>query len=119
MPQGPSLRTLALFVRRWWPVLRLGVSSGAMAGLSACYVFTPRSVDGYDSQCDIAYRKLELTVEQHEMLVQGRCSNRGCTVWIAINILVTPVSAIVSGSMVVVGNTVFWMERKGRCLIQT
>ena len=78
---------------------------------SAGCVFYPKQVEHYDFECKIKYKKLVL--EQGELNnLRVNCSNEGC---IALLLLI-PLEALVAGSIVVVGNTVYWLEKEGRCL---
>lgn len=83
--------------------------------LTAC-VFTPKVVSRYDEVCDIEVRHLVLSAEQTGFAFVGQtCNGRDCLVLLAGEVLLVPVSAIVSGSIVLVGNTVFWMQKRGNC----
>lgn len=86
--------------------------------LTGCvYVFSPETVTHYDKDCKDVYRQMTLTVEQQRALPGGIfCSGNDCLSMLAVIALITPVSAIVSSSIVVAGNTVFWIEKQGRCL---
>ncbi|MBC8057084.1 MAG: hypothetical protein H7Y61_10945, partial [Rhizobiales bacterium] len=44
-----------------------------------------------------------------------RCENQGCAALVVGAIAVTTATVIVSGSIVVVGNIVYWLERRARC----
>ena len=44
------------------------------------------------------------------------CENQGCIALIVGAGAVTAPTVIVSGSIVIVGNTAYWLERKARCL---
>jgi len=47
----------------------------------------------------------------------GRCTNRDCAyVLVAIG-AVAAASAVVSGSIVLVGNIVYWAEKQGKCAL--
>jgi starvation-inducible outer membrane lipoprotein len=81
--------------------------------LSACIV-VPRTTTGYDSTCQILTRRVELQPIQVGAL--ERCGGRECSVILATYGLVAAASAVVSGSIAVIGNVAYWMEEKGRCL---
>lgn len=85
--------------------------------LTGCvYVFSPEMGTYYDEECKDVYREMRLTVEQQAFIPIDGCSNeKECLFVLGITALITPASAIVSGSIVVVGNTVFWVEKQGRC----
>ena len=94
----------------------LAATLGALL-LSGCYVVKPRVVTAYDDDCEIGYRKMVLTVDQ-EPLFASSCSGAMCGEVALAALFVMPASAIVSGSIALVGNTVFWMEKRGRCDVQ-
>ena len=76
----------------------------------------PRTVEVYDSGCQIAARYMTLDLQQ----VGGfaGCSNQGCAALLVTLGAVTVASAVVSGSIVLAGNVVYWFERQGRCVFQ-
>ena len=76
---------------------------------SCCY--HPRKVEFYDQECQIESKKLVL--EATLVNVTANCQNEECI----IALLVPSVaSAVVSGSIVIVGNVVYWLEKQGKCL---
>ena len=86
--------------------------------LSACVVY-PKKVEYYDSDCRIDAKRLEL---ETGVLISDVCSGGGSEVegaCLAALLAVGAGSAIVSGSIVVVGNTVYWLEKKGKCLARS
>jgi hypothetical protein len=94
------------------------VGAVAVLLLTGCtYVVKPRVEAYYDEHCDIEFKKATLTVEQQEAWFLGHCSDKNeCAAMLIANVAVTPVSAIVSGSIVVVGNTYYWLQKTGRCI---
>ncbi len=84
--------------------------------LNGC-VFVPKTVDLYDSRCQTAWKQMEL--EPVQLAVIGPCSNGNCAAELAVVGAVAAASAVVSGSIVIVGNVVYWMEKQGRCLRKT
>ena len=88
--------------------------------LSGC-VFYPRTTDHYDWDCDIHSRRLVLDSAS----ILGRCAedphdpyhsyDSDGTVCLTGFLAVSAGSAIVSGSIVVVGNTVYWLEERAVC----
>lgn len=73
--------------------------------------------------CELAWRKVDLTVEMQDLGYntnsQGACTgsnNADCAAWfVAIHGLIGAGSVLVSGSIYVVGNTAHWLEYQGRC----
>ena len=84
--------------------------------LSGCIV-VPRTVEGYDTECRIVTHQMTLDTVQI-----GRINNcnyqRDCAVILA-GLAVTAASAIVSGTIAVVGNVVYWGERRAGCAMAT
>ncbi|WP_371189275.1 hypothetical protein [Thalassotalea maritima] len=71
--------------------------------------------------CQIEKKRIELTVEQLGNFKAINClNNHDCKAAFLSQIvgagLLLPVSAIVSGSIAVVGNTAYWMMEQGECL---
>lgn len=84
----------------------------AAALLSACIV-VPQTQTVYDPQCQVMTRQITL-----ETTVIGgftRCAGDGCAALLATMGFVTAASVVVSGSIAVVGNAVYWIERQGQC----
>ncbi len=80
-------------------------------------VFYPKKVEYYEGDCDIQVRKLTLESEQ----MQGGCtggnnSGDNAKACLVLVLAVSASSAIISGSIVVVGNVVYWLEKQGKCI---
>lgn len=86
----------------------------AAAFLQGC-VFVPRTTTNYDAECMIETKKMALRPEQIGAL--GSCSGRDCVVALAAFGVIAAASAVVSGSIVVVGNVVYWLEKQGKCAL--
>lgn len=80
--------------------------------LSACVVM-PRTDFHYDEQCRTLRR--HMTLEVHQIGTFGGCANEGCAALLVGVGAVAAASAVVSGSIAVLGNVVFWIERQGPC----
>ena len=84
--------------------------------ISGC-VYYPQKIEQYDAQCDISFMKLELESREMKDACKRPNSNDSHGNACLAGILgMTALSAIVSGSLVVAGNTVYWLEKEGRCL---
>ncbi len=97
--------------------IRLAAILGLSFAISSCVVY-PEVTRYYDEDCKIEARQLELKSEQ---LTNADCSGGGAfsgACWAAL-LGVGAASTIVSGSIVVVGNTVFWLEKKGKCIAKS
>jgi len=82
------------------------------ASLQAC-VFVPRTTEVYDPDCRIASKQMQL--EPVQVAAFGGCTNNECAALLVFAGATAAVSAIVSGSIVVVGNIAYWFEKQGRC----
>ena len=75
--------------------------------VSGCFAY-PKKIEYYDFDCNIQARKLVLTAEA----VNVRCQHTAdCMALLGVS----AGSVIVSGSIVVAGNTVYWLEKQGKC----
>lgn len=80
--------------------------------LSAC-VIVPRTQEAWDPECRTIARSM--TLQPVQVAYFGGCSNEGCATLLVLAGATTAVSAVVSGSIAVVGNAVYWLEKQGRC----
>lgn len=79
-------------------------------------VFVPQVVTHYDAACQIEARQMVLAAEPLALIPLNGCSDEVCLSLLAGQVLLVPVSAVVSGSIVLVGNTVFWLQKQGDCV---
>jgi len=82
--------------------------------LQGC-VFVPRTTTTYDEECRTERRHMTLRPEQIGYI--GSCAGRDCVYVLVAFGAVAATSAVVSGSIVVVGNVVYWLEKQGKCAI--
>ena len=94
--------------------------AGSVAGvllsavvLQACIV-VPQTRERYDPECRVLTR--HVTLEAAALGQFHACQGRGCEMLLVSAGVVTAASAVVSGSIALVGNAVYWIERQGRCL---
>jgi hypothetical protein len=80
--------------------------------LGGCVV-VPRTAAVYDDRCRVYLKQVVL--EQAVLGSIGHCHNQGCLMLLASAGVITAVSAVVSGSVAMVGNIVYWAERGGQC----
>lgn len=100
-------RMATRFAARHLPLL------AAAALLSACVV-VPQTREVYDEKCRMLTKEVVL---ETAVLGQFRgCNDKECALMLASMGVVTAATAVVSGSVAVVGNVVYWFERQGRCL---
>jgi len=90
---------------------RLAFAATVLA-LAGC-VMVPRTVHHYDPECQLTVRSMQLEAIQIGA-IQG-CANEGCLVLLAAAGATAAASAVVSGSITIVGNVVYWLEKQGRC----
>lgn len=80
--------------------------------LAGCIVL-PRTAEVYDPQCRTYVKQIVLETEVVGYI--GGCHNDGCAVLLASMGIVSAASAVISGSVAIIGNVVYWAERQGRC----
>lgn len=92
---------------------RRAAAALAFAGLLAGCIVVPQTREVYDPDCQVARREVAL-----ETTVVGGfvgCHDRDCAALLATLGVVTAASVVVSGSIALVGNVVYWLEHQGRC----
>jgi hypothetical protein len=94
------------------PLLRPALLAGSALLLAGCIV-VPRTAQVYDPQCRSHVKQVVLEAEVIGAI--GHCHNDGCAAMLAAMGIVSAASAVVSGSVAVIGNIVYWAERQGRC----
>lgn len=99
-----------IFARR---SLRSACGLLATVMLSGC-VFFPRTTPSYTGDCQIVEQRLTLD-SVPVRLGSGGCTGEACLLILAVYGGVTAGTAVVSGSVVLIGNTLYWLEKKGRC----
>ncbi len=89
----------------------LAALGGAVA-LAGCVV-VPQTQTVYDPACRVETRQVVLQA----VYLGGfqTCIGEGCAAMLATMGLVTAASVVVSGSIALVGNVVYFAERQGRC----
>ncbi len=92
---------------------RLDVLAPLLALAVGACVYVPRTVEIHDPECKIVARHMVLQEVQIAALVG--CANEGCITLVVAAAATAAVSAVISGSIVVAGNTVYWFERRGQC----
>ena len=83
--------------------------------ISGC-IYLPQTSTTYNAECAIDER--HMTLEGRQVAEIAGCSNEGCAALLAAVGVVSAATAVVSGSVVVAGNAVYWLEKKGQCLTQ-
>jgi hypothetical protein len=93
------------------PIQRLLVLLALAAALSGCV--SPHVVSYYDADCQVMARKVTLKVSDARAL--DSCSNNDCVAQVLGRAVVTASSTVISGSVAVVGNVGYWLERTANC----
>lgn len=92
--------------------VRWVVAVACVAASSSCVV-VPQTREVYDAECRTLTR--QMTLETAVLGSFQSCSGEGCTAMLVATGAVTAATAVVSGSIALVGNIVYWFERQGRC----
>jgi len=93
------------------PCVRLLVAVAAL--LVAGCVVVPTTRESYDPECKMLKR--EMTLEVGKVGSFQRCGGDECAAMLAAAGVVTAATAVVSGSIALVGNVIYWFERQGKC----
>lgn len=83
--------------------------------LAGC-VYVPRTTHVYDEDCQIEARQMTLDLQQVGYFAGGCYGGRDCAALLVAFGAVTVASVVVSGSIVIAGNIVYWFEKRGRCV---
>ena len=95
--------------------LRLSALSLCLAPLMQSCMVVPRTVSSYNAKCQIVERRV--TLEAQQVGAVASCGNNAeCAGLLGFYGLVAATSAVVSGSVAVVGNVAYWFERRAECL---
>lgn len=93
------------------PKVALPLLAVLAGSLSAC-VFYPQRAEVDESDCRMMMRKLELNVTVPPSF---DCSGGDARACLAVITAVSAGTAVISGSIVVLNNTLYWTEKQGRC----
>ena len=82
--------------------------------LSACvYVPTVKERDAAEAECKTLTQSMAM--DAVEVGGHGGCHGDDCAALLAGAVIVSAGSAIISGSIVLTGNTIHWLEYQGTC----
>jgi hypothetical protein len=81
--------------------------------LSGC-VYLPSTTTVYNAECQTYERHLRL--ERQQISALEACQGDACKGALIAFGAITAATAIVSGSIVVLGNAAYWLEEQGLCL---
>ena len=93
--------------------LRAAATTVLASTLACACVVVPVTTADYDPGCQIVTHHMELQAVQVAEI--NHCNNQSCGVIVIAALGVTAASAIVSGSIVVIGNMAYWAERRIGC----
>ena len=93
------------------PTQRTFILLTLTAALSGCV--SPQVVSYYDADRQVMARKVTLKVSEARAL--DKCSNNDCVAQVLGRAMVTASSTVISGSVAVVGNVGYWLERTANC----
>ncbi len=86
--------------------------------IGACVV-TPKKAAIYDEKCRVSTQRIVLTTEQMRTFDDIDCLTKSCkaevTGALVVATLTATTSAVVSGSVALIGNTLYWLESQGEC----
>lgn len=82
--------------------------------LSCGCVMVPVTVENYDADCQVVTHHMVLQTLQ--VGAMASCNNQSCAALVIAAAGVTAASAIISGSIVVIGNAAYWAERRSGCV---
>jgi hypothetical protein len=99
--------------------VRLRLALAGLALLASGCVFYPKTVESYDPVCEIRTRQMVLKSEVVDGLCSASSHQDAAAACLVAVLSVTAGSAVISGSIVAVGNTVYWLEKRGKCIARS
>ncbi len=81
--------------------------------VSGCAFYPKAQQADLDNGCDLYFKKLTMDVTSSRIQCQGGGNSAGTCIVLAG--VVAGGTAVVSGSIVLVGNTLHWLEKQGKC----
>ena len=78
-------------------------------------MYLPNTTITYNDRCQAYQRHMNLEVQQVGTLMG--CRGEECVGLLVVMGAVSAATAVVSGSVVVVGNIVYWLEGQSRCIV--
>ena len=86
--------------------------------LSSCVV-KPTFKSRYDEDCQMVKRHVHLSMEEVGRFGLMNCSNEECLSQFLMQVvgatILVSTTVVVSGSIAVVGNTLYWIDERGEC----
>lgn len=87
-----------------------------LLSLQAC-IFVPRTTEHFDGACQLVSRRMAL--EPVQIASIAHCNGDECVILLAAAGATAAASLVISGSIAVVGNMVYWLEERNNCGRQT
>lgn len=81
--------------------------------LGGC-VYMPETSVRYDAKCRVYEKKM--TMQPYQVGSLMGCRDEGCVAGLVAAGVVSAASAVITGSVVMVGNVAYWLEKQGQCL---
>ena len=94
--------------------LRSATTAVLASVLASACVVVPVTTDNYDVDCQVVTHHMELQALQLAEI--NHCSNQGCVALVIAAAGLTAATAVVSGSIVIIGNVGYWAERRAGCV---
>ena len=92
-------------------LLSCALAAAVFFALQGCA--TPKTVSFYDEQCNVVARKMVLEAKNPN--VSANCSDKECLGELLGAAVVLTTTTVISGSIVVAGNVVYWLEKQKNC----
>ena len=99
------------------PMARRVLTACCLLASAAGCVYFPSTSTLYDEKCQTYERHMTLEVQQLGTLMG--CHGEACVGALVVMGAVSASTAVVSGSVVIMGNVVYWVEKQGRCMGRT
>jgi hypothetical protein len=87
--------------------------AASAAVLTAGCVVVPQTRHVYDPECGVATK--QITLEMAVLPGFHHCQGDGCVALMVTAGVVTVASTVISGSVAVIGNVLYWAERQAGC----
>ena len=100
-------------------ILRILLIAFLSQFIFSCAVM-PTFTEKFDKNCQSVQKKVELSVKELEMFGDLECSDKDdCKAQflgeVLGSVITFPITAIISGSIAVVGNSIYWVNEYGEC----
>lgn len=122
---APNISSLDFDMKPFSNIIGLLIILLLVMPIQSC-IFLPKTVPQQDQDCLLATKSMTLHVHTSEALIDeavdemvgaiaSDCHEPECLLVVAPIVAISVGSLVVSGSIVVTGNTIHWIEKQGRC----